>query len=387
MIRRVRAPIARATPGGEPVVVRPRPAGVPHQSAKLRIARVPASIRGALLAALLVAVSFPSARAGNPIERGNRRPVKVMIISTFGSERQVWLDRLEPWRAIRVPGLAPDYPDVHCNQSKICVFTTGMGHSNAAASVTALVFSGLFELSHTYFIVAAVAGIDPAQGTLGSAAWARYLVEFGLQWEIDAREIPPDWTTGYLGIDTTGPTQKPPLEYRTEVFQLNEALLRRAYALSRAVPLADSAQAQATRAKFNYAPANQPPSVLQCDTVSGDTWFSGALLTQRARDWTKILTDGKGIFCTSQQEDNAIYEALKRGAGAKLLDLDRVAVLRAGSDFLQPYDGQSSADNLVHYAAQGGFPIALENLYRAASPLVQQIVNNWPTWRRGVPAH
>ena len=94
----------------------------------------------------------------------------------------------------------------------------------------------------------------------------------------------------------------------------------------------------------------------------------------------------QGIFCTSQQEDNAIYEALKRGAGAKLLDLDRVAVLRAGSDFLRPYDGQSSADNLVHYAAQGGFPIALENLYRSASPLVQQIVNNWPTWRRGVPA-
>src|SRR5262245_5855999 len=106
-----------------------------------------------------------------------------------------------------------------------------------------------------------------------------------------------------------------------------------------------------------------------------------------ARDWTRILTDGKGIFCTSQQEDNAIYEALKRGAGAKLLDLDRVAVLRAGSGFLPPYDGQSSADNLVHYAAQGGFPIALENLYRTASPLVREIVNNWPTWRRGVPAH
>ena len=366
-------------------MARPRPAGVPHQSAKLRIAGVPTLIRGVLLAALLVAVSLPSADAGDRTERGNRRPVKVMIISTFGSERQVWLDRLQPWHAIRVPGLAPDYPDVQCNQSEICVVTTGMGHSNAAASVTALVFSRLFELSHTYFIVAAVAGIDPAQGTLGSVAWARYLVEFGLQWEIDAREIPPDWTTGYLGIDTTGPTQKPPLEYRTEVFQLNEALLRKAYALSRAVPLADSAQAQATRAKFKDAPANRPPSVLQCDTVSGDTWFSGALLTERARDWTRILTDGKGIFCTSQQEDNAIYEALKRGAGAKLLDLDRVAVLRAGSDFLRPYDGQSSADNLVHYAAQGGFPIALENLYRSASPLVQQIVNNWPTWRRGVP--
>lgn len=150
-----------------------------------------------------------------------------------------------------------------------------------------------------------------------------------------AGEIPPDWTTGYLGIDTTSPTQKPPLDYRTEVFQLNEALLRKAYALSRDVSLADSAQAQAARSKFTYAPANLPPSVLQCDTASADTWFSGTLLSQRAHDWTKILTDGRGVFCTAQQEDNAIYEALKRGASARLLDLDRVAVLRADSDFLR----------------------------------------------------
>lgn len=118
--------------------------------------------QGVLLAALLVAVSFPSAAAGERTERGNRRPVKVMIVTTFSSEAQVWLSRLEPWRDIRVPGLSPHYPAVHCNQSEVCVVTTGMGHSNAAASVAALVFSRLFDLSHTYFIVAAVAGIDPA---------------------------------------------------------------------------------------------------------------------------------------------------------------------------------------------------------------------------------
>jgi purine nucleoside permease len=54
-----------------------------------------------------------------------------------GDLDQVWLGRLEPWRAIRVPGLPPDYPAVHCNQSEVCVVTTGMGHSNAAASVSA----------------------------------------------------------------------------------------------------------------------------------------------------------------------------------------------------------------------------------------------------------
>ena len=339
----------------------------------------------ALLAALLVAGCFTSVGAVERHARGERRPVKVMIISMFGPEGQVWLDRLGPWRDIAVPGLSPDYPAVHCNRSDVCVVTTGMGHSNAAASMTALAFSRTFDLSRTYFVVAGIGGIDPARGTLGSAAWARYLVDFGIQWEIDAREIPPGWTTGYLGIDTTSPTQKPTLDYRTEVFQLDEVLLSAAYGLSRNVPLADSAQAQAARSKFTYGPANQPPSVLQCDTVSDDTWFSGTLLVQRARDWTKIVTDGRGDFCTAQQEDNATYEALKRGATARLLDLDRVAVLRAGSNFVRPHDGQSSADNLLNYTTEGGFPIALENLYRTGSPLVQQIVDNWRTWRRGVP--
>ena len=64
---------------------------------------------------------------------------------------------------------------------------------------------------------------------------------------------------------------------------------------------------------------------------------------------------------------------------------------RRGATALQcaaaSYGGQSSADNLPSYATQGGFPIALENLYRTANPPVQQIADNWRAWRQGVPAH
>jgi purine nucleoside permease len=313
------------------------------------------------------------------------RQVKVMIVSMFGPEGKVWLDHLGPWQAIPVDGLSPDYPDVHCNAQDVCVMTTGMGHANAAASMMALTFSPRFDLRHTYFMVAGIAGIDPQQGTLGSAAWAKYLVDFGIQWEIDAREIPSDWNSGYLGINTKSPADKPPLDYRTEVFQLNPQLADTAFALSRDVALADNSTAQAARAKYNYAPANQPPTVIQCDTLAGDTWWSGTKLGERAREWTKTLTDGKGVYCTTQQEDNATYEALKRAASVHRVDLSRVAVLRAGSDFDRPYQGQSSADNLLNYAAQGGFEIALDNLYRAGNPLVQQIVTHWNEWRAGVP--
>jgi purine nucleoside permease len=313
------------------------------------------------------------------------RPVKVMIISMFGPEGQVWLDRLGPWKAIPVDGLSPDYPTVHCNRQDICVMTTGMGHTNAAASIMALTFSPRFDLRRTYFMVAGIAGIDPQQGTVGSAAWAKYLVDFGIQWEIDGREIPPGWSTGYLGINTKSPSDKPPLDYRTEVFHLNEQLADTAFALSRNVALSDNAQAQAARAKYNYAPANLPPAVIQCDTLAADTWWSGTLLGQRARDWTRILTDNKGVYCTTQQEDNSTYEALKRAANVHRVDLSRVAVLRAGSDFDRPYGGQTSADNLLNYAAQGGFTIAIENLFRSGNPLVQDIVMRWSEWKDGVP--
>jgi purine nucleoside permease len=344
----------------------------------------------AITLAACTALSPQPANAGNDAANaGDRdahgRPVKVMIVSMFGPEGQVWLDRLGPWQEIAVDGLSPDYPTVHCNQQDVCVMTTGMGHTNAAASIMALTFSSRFDLRRTYFMVAGIAGIDPQQGTLGSAAWAKYLVDFGIQWEIDGREIPAGWNTGYLGINTKSPSDKPPLDYRTEVFQLNTQLADAAFALSRRVVLADDAQAQAARARFNYAPANRPPAVVQCDTLAGDTWWSGTLIGQRARDWTRMLTDGKGVYCTTQQEDNATYEALKRAARVHRVDLDRVAVVRAGSDFDRPYDGQTSADNLLNYAAQGGFSIAIENLFRAGDPLVQDIVSHWSEWKEGVP--
>ncbi|CDY79843.1 Purine nucleoside permease [Caballeronia glathei] len=335
---------------------------------------------GLAAAALCMAVPAPARAQGEAA-----RPVKVMIVSMFAPEAKVWLDRLGPWQSVPVPGLSPDYPDVKCNSHDVCVMTTGMGHSNAAASLMALTFSDRLDLRRSYFLVAGIAGIDPLRGTVGSAAWAKYLVDFGIQWELDAREKPASWPSGFLGINTKHPGQKPPLDYKTEVAQLNSDLADAAYGLSRNVELADSKEAQAARAKFSYAPANKPPKVIQCDTLAGDTWWSGKYIGERARVWTQQMTDGHGVYCTTQQEDNATYEALKRAASTHRVDLARVAVLRTGSDFDRPYEGQTAEDNLVNYASQGGFAPALENLYRAGNPLVQEIVTHWSDWQNGVP--
>jgi purine nucleoside permease len=239
-------------------------------------------------------------------------------------------------------------------------------------------------LSRTWFVVAGIAGIDPNVGTLGSAAWARYLVDFGLSQEFDAREAPPGWDTGYVGIGAATPGTKPKFDYGTEVFQLDERLLQRALALSRQAALEDNDTARAYRRLYPQPAARAAPSVLQCDTLAGDTWWHGSLLGTRATRWTALLTDGKGTYCTTQQEDNATYEALKRGAAAGRLDLRRVAVLRTGANFDRPHPGQTAQDSLN--AQSGGFPIATANLYRAAWPLVSDIATRWSLWHDGVPA-
>jgi purine nucleoside permease len=309
---------------------------------------------------------------------GGIRSVKMMIISMFGPEGQVWIDNLQLNQAITVRGLSPDYPQVHCNSEDVCDVITGMGHANAAASISALVYSKRFDLTKAYFLIAGIAGIDPGQGTLGSAAWARYIVDYGISWEIDAREMPAGWPYGYFGISTSGPTQKPPFNYRTEVYQLDENLLQRALRVSKDVVLDDGTDAKVFRARYASSPASDPPKVIQCDTASADTWFAGNVLGQRARDWVKLLTDGMGTYCTTEQEDNATFEVLKRASTIGKLDLTRVAVLRTGSDFDRPYPGQTDADGLVNYGGQGGFLPAISNLYKAGEPLVAYILAHGP---------
>lgn len=331
--------------------------------------------------ALLASLALIGAAQAHPDKAHGTRPVKVLIISMFGPEGQGWVDHYQLTDEVKVPGLSPDYPTVHCNDDDICQITTGMGHANVAASITALVFSQRFDLRHTYFLIAGIAGIDPSQGTLGTATWARYLIDYGIAWEIDARDVPASWPSGYTGINTKGPMEKPPLDYRNEVFQLDEDLLQKALALSRGAVLEDSDTARAYRAHWPTAPANQPPKVVQCDTAAGDTWWHGAILEQRAQAWTKLLTDGKGTYCTTQQEDNATYEALKRGSAAGLLDIKRVAVLRTASNFDRPYPGQTAYDSLVN-SISGGFLPSIHNLVNAGSPLVDDIVSSWPTWKR-----
>ena len=134
--------------------------------------------------------------------------VKVIVINMFQGEAQPFIDRYDLKEKVYISGLSPDAPNMLCNYDGICQVTTGMGYANAASTISALLYRSKLDLSHTYFVIAGIAGIDPGQGTVGSAAWARYAVDYGLSHEIDAREMPAGWPYGYFGIGTKGPGEK-----------------------------------------------------------------------------------------------------------------------------------------------------------------------------------
>jgi purine nucleoside permease len=334
--------------------------------------------RTSVLAALsLAALSRPAGAESATIAP------EVVVITMFGGEEKPWLDSEALTHKVAVPGLSNAYPEVACTDEGLCVMTTSMGYANAASSVAALVFSGRFDLTKTYFLISGIAGVDPAQGTLGSAHWARFAIDGGLQNEIDPREAPADWSAGYLEIGAAAPGQKAEPRYGDEVYRLNEDLLQAAFRLTKDVDLADSDAAKAYRAKYAEASATAPPQVSICDTISSDTWWHGARLGAAMEAYAKLVTDGEANPCTTQQEDNATLTALKRGAEAKLLDFNRIAILRTASNFDREARGQSAADSLK--ARSGGYLPSVTNAYRVSAKLAHAIVADWTTWSAGPP--
>jgi purine nucleoside permease len=129
----------------------------------------------ALAAALLIAALSPPPYAAD-VDSPAFAP-KVLVITMFGGEAKPWLEGEPLVHKLALPGLSKAYPEVACTDDGLCVMTTNMGYANAASSIAALVFGGRLDLTKTYFLISGIAGVDPAQGTLGSAHWARFAVD------------------------------------------------------------------------------------------------------------------------------------------------------------------------------------------------------------------
>ncbi|MEU0876115.1 purine-nucleoside phosphorylase [Nocardia brasiliensis] len=303
-----------------------------------------------VFAVAALSVGCGGADEAKPVEVG------VLVITMFDPETEPWLQRESLPITVNLPTA---YKPVHCNAEGLCVAQTGQGKTNAASTMMALLDSPQLDFDDAYFLTVGTAGTPPDQGTLGGAAWARWVVDFDLGNHLVPAEA-PELPYGYRPVEN----------YDTAAFQLNESLVETAFRLTEHAPLADSPEAAAERAQFP-GQEGRKPAVVKCDTMTGDDWYSGKQLSDTARYIMGVRTEGRGVYCTTQMEDNATAAVLQRHG-----KLDRYLSLRTVSNFDQPYPGQSVMDHIQQHSA--GFRLSLDNGYTLGRLVVDQLLKNPP---------
>ena len=314
-------------------------------------------------------------------------PVRVVVVTMFEvgkdtgdapGEFQFWKERRHLDARIAFP---QSHHDLYYNpQSRILGMVTGMGSINSATATLALGLDQRFDLSHAYWLVAGIAGIDPRQASIGSAAWAHYLVDGDLAHEIDPREMPKDWKSGYFALHSKGPNDPaPPIADGGEMFELNPTLANWAYGLTKDIKLGDDPSIAAERARFTGYPQGQrPPFVLMGDQLAAMTFWHGSLMNDWAQDWVRFWTRGKGVFVTSAMEETGTFQSIEYLAKIGRTDRNRVMVLRAGSNFTIPPPGDSAADHLLREnQGYAGMNAALESLYAVGSKVIDELLAHW----------
>lgn len=336
------------------------------------------------------------AATAKPIE------IKVVVINMFEAgadtgdvpgEYQYWVEREHLDSVLPFP---QGYHDLRLNrQTGVLGLLTGIGTARAAASVMALGMDPRFDLTHAYFLVAGIGGMDPGMGSLASAVWSDWIVDGDLGYEIDAREIPHDtpeeralWTTGYIPLRKNVPYEQP-LGEELLVYRLNPGLVDWAFNLTKDVVLPDSPEMEKLRMQFDGEAAHRPPFVLRGDNLSASTFWHGQLMQQWARDWVKYMTGGKGTYAICGMEDTGTLQSLTFLAKAHKVDLNRVLVLRTASNYDVPRTGLSAAESLAstkigHYSA---YIPSLETAYRVGHVVVDSIVTHWAEDRTRLPAN
>jgi purine nucleoside permease len=320
-------------------------------------------------------------------------PVKVAVVVTFeaGADRgdrpgefQFWVERENWTQKIDVPGV--DHPVLTDGNGTIGVVSgTTVRASN---QVMALVMSGKFDFSRTYWVVNGIAGANPAVASLGSAAWANYVIDGDIAYEIDAREADPSWPYAIMPIGSKVPNQKPTRqgwEPESNAYALNPSLVDWAYSITKDTQIPDSGDMKACRAQYSGFPnAQRPPFVLLGDTFGSSRYWHGRAMTRWASDWTRLWTGGKGAFAMSDMEDQGIATALARLAGMGRVDFQRVLFLRTASNFCMQSPNQD-VNSSLHMDYAGYLP-SLEAAYRVGSRVTRELAAHWETYRDKTPS-
>jgi purine nucleoside permease len=114
-------------------------------------------------------------------------------------------------------------------------------------------------------------------------------------------------------------------------------------------------------------------------------------MNKTAEDWMSYWTGNKGVSVTTAMEDCGVIHALQMLSQAKLVDADRVLVLRTAANYSVPGKGQtaaelvaseSSSDSATHLSA---YIPSLEAAYRVGSPVIEALTANWSRFESQLP--
>jgi purine nucleoside permease len=352
--------------------------------------------------AAAAALGFGALSMSSPCALAAKIPIRVVIVTTFElgkdtgdtpGEFQYWAERLPLTEEFQFP--AGNHPLRYNPRKHVLGIVTGSGSINSSASIMALGLDSRFDLTQAYWVLNGIAGVNPNTGSVGSAAWAEWVVDRDLVHEIDAREIPAGWSTGLVPLTRSRPFEEPPPPtgiFSPSVYHLNSGLVNWAYGLTADTKLADTKELQAIRARYPDQPeAMRPPHVMKGDEISANNWWLGALMNTAAEDWMRYWTGGKGVSVTTAMEDCGILRALQMLARSHRVDTERVLVLRTASNYAAPAKGdsaaellasESSADSATHLSA---FIPSLEAGYRTGSKVVETLSANWTQYAKHPP--
>lgn len=329
-------------------------------------------------------------------EQVDKREVRVVVAAMFEhgeatgdrpGELQFWVERMPLTERLPFPA---GEADLFLNDDGVLAILLGGGVSNATASIMALGADSRFDLSRAYWLIAGIAGADPADLSLGSAAWARYVVDGDLLYEIDGREIPADWPYGIVPLGGIHPAKTPADLYTnwtidTIKFDLNEGLVTWAYEQTKDLDLGDAPGIREHRKQFKNTPnAQRPPFVTIGDTLSASTYWHGEKLNTWANDWVRLYAGEGANFMTSNMEDSGTLTALHRLNRTGLVDAQRILVLRTASNFTIPPPGKTAAWSATASYPDNGSP-SLESAYQVGRTIVDILINDWSLYRDRLP--
>jgi purine nucleoside permease len=342
----------------------------------------------ALLPALALAAPVaPAPTVAHPI------PVKMVVVANFENgadsgdkpgEYQFWVEREHLDETIAVRGA--EHPLRRNAQGLYGLMLKDMD---------AIVIDPRFDFSHTYWLFTGISGGDPNLVSVGSAAWARWVVNADQMREFDDREIPKDWPYGLFAIGALKPNTLPSdpngfgsvesAEQLGMAWTLNPSLVQWAYQLTRGVQIPDTPELAARREAWaGFPEAQKPPQVILGETLGSKRYWHGAMRNQWAEDWVKLWTGGKGRFAMTNMESQNAAQRIERYGKLGMLDPQRVLVLRTASNPSMPPPGQDPLATIGDETP--GQVAAYEANYRVGVPVVHAILAGWSRYRDTPPA-